>query len=83
MGAVATEWLGTTEVAARLGVTLSTVYRLIDHNGLPAYRIGRVIRVRAEELAGFIEACRVQPGALAHLYPPSSGGDDDDGGGPV
>jgi excisionase family DNA binding protein len=37
---------GPGEVSVRLGVTLRTLYRLIDEGRLPAYKMGRVIRLR-------------------------------------
>jgi excisionase family DNA binding protein len=62
-------WLSTAESAKRLGVTPRTLYRFIDEGQLPAYRFGRVIRLKAEEVDEFIEACRIEPGTLEHLYP--------------
>ena len=41
-----TDWLSTQEAARRLGITPRTLYRFIDHGELPAYRFGRVIRLR-------------------------------------
>jgi excisionase family DNA binding protein len=40
------------------------VYRFIDSGELAAYRFGRVIRVRSEDLDAFIESCRIEPGTL-------------------
>ena len=62
-------WLSTKEAAERLGVTLRSLYRFIDEGLLPAYRFGRVIRLKAADVDGFIEACRIAPGSLEHLYP--------------
>lgn len=58
-------WIGTVEVARRLGVTPRTVYGFIDRGELPAYRMGRVIRVKVVDLDAFIDACRIEPGTLA------------------
>lgn len=63
------EWLSTQEAARRLGVTPRTLYRFIDLGELPAYRLGRVIRLKADDIDTFIEASRIQPGSLEHLYP--------------
>ena len=63
------EWLSTKQASDRLGVTLRTLYRLIDDGQLPGYKIGRVIRVKADELDAFIEGARIKPGELEHLYP--------------
>ncbi|UDY35799.1 helix-turn-helix domain-containing protein [Dermatobacter hominis] len=58
------EWLNTAETAKRLGVTPRTLYRFIDDGQLPAYRFGRVIRLKESEVAEFIERCRIVPGSL-------------------
>jgi putative molybdopterin biosynthesis protein len=62
-------WLSTQDAARRLGVTPRTLYRFIDVGDLPAYRLGRVIRLKAEDVDRFIEASRIEPGSLEHLYP--------------
>jgi excisionase family DNA binding protein len=62
-------WLSTAEAAKRLGITPRTLYRFIDQGDLPAYRFGRVIRLKEAEVDSFIEACRIAPGTLEHLYP--------------
>jgi len=62
-------WLSTQEAAKRLGITPRTLYRFIDHGELPAYRLGRVIRLKQEDVDRFIEASRIEPGSLEHLYP--------------
>lgn len=63
------QWVNTGEAAKRLGVTTRTLYRFIDEGQLPAYRFGRVIRLKEKDIAGFIEDCRIEPGTLEHLYP--------------
>jgi excisionase family DNA binding protein len=74
-----TDWLSTQEAARRLGITPRTLYRFIDHGELPAYRFGRVIRLRGHEVDDFINRSRIQPGELEHLYPePVSKGADDE-----
>lgn len=57
-------WLNTVETARRLGITPRTLYRFIDDGKLPAYRFGRVIRLKESEVAEFIEQCRITPGTL-------------------
>src|SRR3546814_3104262 len=61
------EWLSTQAAAKRLGVTPRTLYRFVDQGDLPAYRMGRVIRLRAHEVDAFIESTRIQLGTLEHL----------------
>jgi excisionase family DNA binding protein len=63
------QWLSTAEAAKRLGITSRTLYRFIDQGDLPAYRFGRVIRLKRDEVDSFIESCRIEPGTLEHLYP--------------
>jgi len=65
-------WLSTAEAAARLGITPRTLYRFIDEGQLPAYRFGRVIRLKTSDVDVFIDACRIEPGTLEHLYPDST-----------
>lgn len=62
-------WLNTDTAAKRLGITTRTLYRFINEGSLPAYRMGRVIRVKQADVDSFIEASRIEPGTLSHLYP--------------
>ena len=83
------EWLGTTAAAKRLGITTRTLYRFIDEGYIAAYRMGRVIRVKGDDVDAYIESCRIEPGTISHLYPevaprvadPASGSGGDSGGG--
>jgi len=65
----ASRWMGTSEVCERLGVTLRTLYRFIDEGDLPAYKLGRVIRLQSSDVEDFLERIRIKPGTLEHLYP--------------
>ena len=65
----AIRWMGTREACERLGVTLRTLYRFIDEGQLPAYKMGRVIRLQASDIDDFITRQRIEPGTLEHLYP--------------
>jgi excisionase family DNA binding protein len=65
-------WLSTGDAADRLGITARTLYRFIDEGQIPAYRFGRVIRLKASDVDVFIDACRIAPGTLEHLYPDST-----------
>jgi excisionase family DNA binding protein len=62
-------WLSTAEAAKALGITSRTLYRFIDEGQLTAYRFGRVIRLQETDVEAFIDASRIQPGTLEHLYP--------------
>jgi excisionase family DNA binding protein len=52
---------------------LRTLYRFIDEGQLPAYKMGRVIRLQAHEVDAFIKRARIVPGTLEHLYPDPKG----------
>jgi excisionase family DNA binding protein len=62
-------WLGTQDAARQLGITPRTLYRLINEGEIPAYKLGRVLRLRLSDVEAFLEKVRVQPGDLEHLYP--------------
>jgi excisionase family DNA binding protein len=69
------DWLSTKEAAAALGLTPRTLYRLIDEGQLPAYRFGRVIRLKQTEIDAFVGTSRIEPGSLEHLYPEAASAD--------
>src|SRR5256885_6172841 len=64
-------WMSTQEAAEKLGITVRTLYRLIDHGDLAAYKFGRVIRLQEADVDEFINRSRIAPGSLEHLYPDS------------
>jgi excisionase family DNA binding protein len=61
--------MSTKQASAYLGVNLRTLYRFIDEGGLPAFKFGRVIRLRQQDIEAFVESARIAPGSLEHLYP--------------
>ena len=52
------EWLTVPEVALRLRVSRMTVYRLTKAEAIPAYRVGRQLRVKAADLDAYLESAR-------------------------
>lgn len=64
MAVQADEWVGAPRAAELLGIRLPTLYRRIDAGELPAFRFGRVIRLRRCDIDAFVERCRVQPGTI-------------------
>jgi excisionase family DNA binding protein len=66
-------WLSTKQASGRLGITLRSLYRFIDEGDLVAYKFGRVIRIQEADVDRFIEASRITPGSLEHLYPEVKG----------
>ena len=76
-------WLSTKDAAEYLGVTLRSLYRFIDEDTLVAYKFGRVIRLKEQDVERFIETSRIAPGSLEHLYPePKGPSGREPGGGP-
>jgi len=67
-------WLSTAEAARRLGITPRTLYRFIDEGAIAAYKMGRVIRLKADDVDTFIDGARIEPGTLEHLYPDAKRG---------
>ncbi|MGA3149334.1 MAG: helix-turn-helix domain-containing protein [Acidimicrobiales bacterium] len=66
-------WLSTKDASERLGITLRSLYRFIDEGDLVAYKFGRVIRIQEADVDRFIQASRISPGSLEHLYPEVKG----------
>lgn len=46
----AESWASVEEVAKHLGVAKDSVYRWIDHKGLPAHRMGRLWKFKISEV---------------------------------
>jgi excisionase family DNA binding protein len=63
------KWLSTKQASEQLGVTLRTLYKFIDEGKIEAYKFGRVIRIKPDDLDLFVESIKIQPGTLSHLYP--------------
>lgn len=66
---VGDDWLGSPDAAK--------LYRLIDEGLLPAYKMGRVIRIKVRDLDAFIAGVRIKTGTLTHLHPLRDLGDVD------
>ncbi|MSW56484.1 MAG: excisionase family DNA-binding protein [Actinobacteria bacterium] len=56
------DWMSTADAADYLGVQSRTLYRFIDEGRLPAYRFGRVIRLKRSDVDVFVQSCRIEPG---------------------
>lgn len=57
-------YLTVNDVAARLQISTSSVYLLIEHGQLPHHRVGarrRAIRVSEDDLAAYLNGCREKP----------------------
>ncbi len=60
-------WMSSKEAASYLGVSLQTLYKFIDDGALAAYHMGRVIRLRYEDVLEFLEGQRIARGELNQL----------------
>jgi excisionase family DNA binding protein len=47
-------WVEVDEVATHLGVARDSVYRWVERKGLPAYRVGRLLRFRLSEVDAWV-----------------------------
>ena len=47
-------WVDVNEVASHLGVVKETVYRWVEGNGLPAHRVGRLLRFKLSEVDAWV-----------------------------
>ena len=48
--------MSTADACARLGIGLRSLYRIIDIGQLPAYKFGRVIRLRTADVEAYLDA---------------------------
>ena len=55
-------WVSVDDVAKHLGVAKDSVYRWIDHRGLPAHKIGRLWKFKLSDIDAWVRA----GGATAH-----------------
>ena len=49
-------WFSVDEIAAYLGIKRDTVYRLIAEKGMPAHRIGRLWKLRKDEVDRWVRS---------------------------
>ena len=49
-------WISVEDVAKHLGVSKDSVYRWIDHGGLPAHKVGRLWKFRLSEIDEWVRA---------------------------
>ena len=49
-------WLSVDEIASYLGVSKDTVYRWIEHQGLPANKVGRLWKFKTDDVDVWVKA---------------------------
>ena len=53
---MAEPWVSVEDVARHLGVVKDSVYRWIEHRGLPAHRIGRLWKLKLTEIDEWVRS---------------------------
>jgi excisionase family DNA binding protein len=83
-GGDALDLLNINEIAAALRVSRMTVYRLIRDGRLPAFRVGKSLRVHRRDLAAYLDAAHRAPPYNRSAVAPESPAppDDPDSGSP-
>jgi len=49
-------WLSINEICKYLGISNDTVYRWIDRHSMPAHRMGRLWKLKKEQVDAWVEA---------------------------
>jgi excisionase family DNA binding protein len=49
-------WVGVEDVATHLRVGKDSVYRWVESKGLPAHRVGRLLRFKLSEVDAWVQA---------------------------
>jgi excisionase family DNA binding protein len=49
-------WVSVDDVATHLGVAKDSIYRWIEHRGLPAHKIGRLWKFKLSEVDDWVRA---------------------------
>lgn len=60
-------WASVDDVAKHLGVTKDSIYRWIEHKGLPAHKVGRLWKFKLSEVDDWVR----RGGASEHDGPPA------------
>jgi len=60
-------WVGVDEVATHLHVAKDSVYRWVESRGLPAHRVGRLLRFKLSDVDAWVQAGGGQEGSRTEL----------------
>ena len=52
-------WVAAEGVASHLGVNKDSVYRWVENRGLPAHKVGRLLRFRLSEVDEWVKSASV------------------------
>lgn len=55
MSEIEDRWLSVDDICKYLGVSKDTVYKWIDKQGMPAYRIGRLWKFKKRQIDAWVE----------------------------
>lgn len=70
-------WVGVEDVATHLGVAKDSIYRWIEERGLPAHRVGRLLRFKLSEIDEWVHSgsqSEAGPRARSKRKSPKAGG---------
>jgi len=59
-------WLSVAEIAQHLGVTKDSIYDWIDRKAMPAHKVGRLWRLKTEEVDEWVRLGKAAPEANVH-----------------
>jgi len=70
-------WVSVEDVATHLGVAKDSIYRWIEERGLPAHRVGRLLRFKLSEIDEWVHRgsqSEADPRAKSKRTSPKAGG---------
>jgi len=69
MQSESTEFMTVSEVASYLRIPLSTVYKLVQDNTIPGFRVGKHWRFRRESIANWVKQKEMEQQTLNSTHP--------------
>lgn len=62
-------WVKVEEVASHLGIAKDTVYRWVQTRGLPAHRVGRLLKFKVSDVDSWVRAGKASDSDIGHDGP--------------